>query len=288
MYSTFITTEQLYEIYQDENVAIVDIRSPDDNQILRNHKYLDNHIPNAFYADFNNEITGDENIGKGRNPLPNISDFKNWLERNNLHPNNLDLQIIIYDDSKGSNAARVWWQLRTLKFHSVAVLEGGFSQWVRKNYPLVTGEEKREISDEPVLIPRQWEDGLFPFVELDVVKNNIETRDNLLIDSRDADRFNAITSGVDPIDGHIPGSKHFHWAYNTDDQGLLKSKDILKRQLEQVINPEKFEKIIFSCGSGVTACYNILVSEYLGLGIPRLYVGSWSEWSTHYPDFKEP
>jgi thiosulfate/3-mercaptopyruvate sulfurtransferase len=288
MYNTFIKVDQLFEIYKDENIAIIDIRGPNEDYIPRNHNYLNNHIPNAFYADFKNEITGDENIGRGRNPLPNISDFKYWLEKNNLDPKDSSLQIVIYDDSKGSNAARVWWQLRTLKFPSVAVLEGGFSQWVRKGYPLVSGEEQREKTADPISIPQRWEDGLFPLVELEEVKNNIETNDKLLIDSRDKDRFNAITSGVDPIDGHIPGSKHFHWAYNTDDNGLLLPENVLKTQLENLMGSNDVSNIIFSCGSGVTACFNILTSEHLGLGIPYLYVGSWSEWLTHYPDLKEP
>jgi thiosulfate/3-mercaptopyruvate sulfurtransferase len=249
MYNTFIKVDQLFEIYKDENIAIIDIRGPNEDYIPRNHNYLNNHIPNAFYADFKNEITG---------------------------------------DGKGSNAARVWWQLRTLKFPSVAVLEGGFSQWVRKGYPLVSGEEQREKTADPISIPQRWEDGLFPLVELEEVKNNIETNDKLLIDSRDKDRFNAITSGVDPIDGHIPGSKHFHWAYNTDDNGLLLPENVLKTQLENLMGSNDVSNIIFSCGSGVTACFNILTSEHLGLGIPYLYVGSWSEWLTHYPDLKEP
>jgi thiosulfate/3-mercaptopyruvate sulfurtransferase len=288
MYNTFITVDQLFEIYKDENVAIVDLRLPDNEQFPRNHIYLENHIPSAFYADFNNEITGDENIGMGRNPLPDISEFKNWLEKNNLNPGNSDLQIVIYDDSKGSNAARVWWQLRTLKFSSVAVLEGGFSEWISKNYPLITGEEKREKSKEQIIIAKNWKEGIFPFVELEEVKQNIRSQNKLLFDSRDADRFNALTTGVDPVSGHIPGSKHYHWAFNNDEKGLLKPEHILKSQFENLIDSNKIENVVFSCGSGVTACYNILVSEYLGLGIPHLYVGSWSEWSSHFPDLKEP
>ncbi|OLS20487.1 MAG: 3-mercaptopyruvate sulfurtransferase [Candidatus Heimdallarchaeota archaeon LC_3] len=287
-YKTFINADQLFEIHTKSNIVIFDIRFGDETQGSRNLIYLEAHIPGAIYADFKYEITGDENAGKGRNPLPKISDFKNWLEKNNLNPADSNLQIVIYDNNKGSNAARVWWQLRTMNFHSVAVLEGGYDQWIRKNFPIINGEELRKKSEKSTIIPPTWEEGIFPFVEINEIKKNIETQNKIVIDSRDADRYNGVTTGIDPIAGHIPKSKLYHWASNVNEQGLLKSKETIKLQLNNVTKFQDINNIIFSCGSGVTACYNILVSEHVGLGIPALYVGSWSEWSYHNPDLTEP
>lgn len=236
-------------------------------------RYDESHLADALYVDLNTDLAniGDFAIG-GRHPLPSPEQFGILLGNLGIDENS---HIIIYDDKNGSNAAaRFWWMLRAIGHEKVQVLNGGFQAAVKGEFPVDNLMLKAE-SKKPYPI-KNWQ---LPIVAIDEIEVASKTGNQTIIDVRDANRYAGLTEPIDLIAGHIPGAINFPFTKSLDENGFFFNPKVLKKVLEMELENLNLEDTIVHCGSGVTACHLLLAMDYAGLAMPKLYVGSWSEWS---------
>lgn len=269
--SPLITTEELLRIYKNSDVLIFDASGGKDAK----SNYEKEHLQGAYFIDLNHQLADiqkDLSIG-GRHPLPVIADFARILTEFGVTK---DKHVIIYDDNNGSNAsARFWWMLKSAGHEKVQVLNGGLNVAKKNGFPTTALQETINSASKPYPIT-QW---LLPTIELNEVERISENPSYLVIDVRDKIRYDGIHEPIDLIAGHIPGAINIPFSENLDQDGLFLSPTVLKEKYNAALKDKKTENIIIHCGSGVTACHTLLALDYAGLGIPKLYVGSWSEWS---------
>ena len=265
-----IQVSELLKIFNNENVILIDVS----NGKGARSNYVAKHLKGALFLDLNTqlaEIKEDLSNG-GRHPLPKIDNFSKTLSEIGI---SLENHVIIYDDKNGSNAAaRLWWMLKSFGHQKVQVVNGGFKEAEKLNFPMNKGVEVRRKTK--LHEAKNWKLKTANIKEVESASLN---ENYIIIDVRDADRYKGKTEPIDLIAGHIPGAINIPFTENLDSDGLfLPSKD-LKEKYEKVFKSCKAENIIIHCGSGVTACHTLLAIAYAGLEIPKLYIGSWSEWS---------
>ncbi len=243
--------------------------------------YTNQHIPHAVFLDLDGILCGQVSEMTGRHPLPPIESFIKHLENLGL---TVQDKIIVYDNGGGGYAARCWWMLKTLGFENVSVMRGGIDLWKRLNLPTEKGESHWNRNPTKLKdMPTSWNNGSYPLVDARTLKENIQSGNMTPIDSRNRERYMGLDAGSDFLAGRIPTAKNLPWKENLSETLDILPKDELKHKFQNVIS----ENSVFYCGSGVTACFNILLAEYLGLGRYPLYAGSWSEWIRKYPEFIE-
>lgn len=265
MYRTLIGCEPLHSAVNDAEWVVVDCRfelgSPDDGR----QAYLAGHIPGAVYVHLDDDLSAPKAPGRGRHPLPSAEHLSALFGRLGITAGK---QVVAYDAMGGMMAAaRFWWLLRYMGHEAVAVLDGGWPAWVAAGLPACTGEEHRARAE---FIGRPYADR--------VVSPDQVLRQPRLIDSRDPARFRGETEPVDPVAGHIPGAVNHFCKNNLDEQGRFRDTASLRRLLQPAFGAAAPGEVTFYCGSGVTACHNILAAVHAGFNEPRLYAGSWSEW----------
>jgi len=269
MFTTLISVEELSNRLGQEDLIVVDCRyGPEEKH--RKEAYLKGHIPGARYADMDKELAAPHQADvTGRHPLPEVQKFAATLGGWGISNQS---QVVVYDQGIGGFAARLWWMLRWVGHDAVAVLDGGWSRWVMSGFA--------ESTSIPEPTTREFNVTLRPelLVTLDYIETNLENPDMQLIDSRSNDRYLGKNEPFDPIAGHIPGAISLPFTENAVN-GRLRSRDELLKRFEENLN-NNADETVFYCGSGVTACHNILSWKHAGLGDARLYVGSWSEWIT--------
>lgn len=208
----------------------------------------------------------------GRHPLPDIEQFGAFLGRLGISGNS---HVLVYDHMGGANAAaRFWWMLRAAGHKKVQVINGGMDAALKAGFAI--SNKAVPAKQAPVYKFSQWQ---LPTAAMEEVEQAATANDRLVIDVRDKNRFDGITEPIDPVAGHIPGAVNIPFAGNLDDKGLFLSPAALKEKYSGAIGTIKPATVIVHCGSGVTACHTLLAFDYAGLPIPKLYVGSWSEWS---------
>jgi thiosulfate/3-mercaptopyruvate sulfurtransferase len=235
-------------------------------------QYAINHIEGAFYAHLDADLSDPIVQGHtGRHPLPAIEKMETLFSGFGITPGK---QVVVYDDMGGAIAARLWWLLKWVGHEEVAVLNGGFAAWVDWGGQLST------------IIPSVKEGNDFkarPNYQMLVEAHQFERKVDdafCLVDCRTEERYLGIHEPIDPIAGHIPGAVNLPHHIQLDTRGFWKSPEEVKQNFEKL---DQFNLSIdraFYCGSGVTACFNILAMEYAGLGRGKLYAGSWSHWIT--------
>jgi thiosulfate/3-mercaptopyruvate sulfurtransferase len=232
------------------------------------------HIPNALYAHLDRDLSGPRTALTGRHPLPAIAALAATFGRWGIDK---EVQVVAYDQGAGTYAARLWWLLRWLGHQQVAVLDGGLAAWERAGLPLDTAA--------PIRAPRRFTAA--PAAGLVVttaalaqaVAAGALTRGDLtLVDARSADRFAGQNETLDPVAGHVPGARNHPFAGNLDAHGRFLSAPELRLSWADTLRDRPVPTLIAMCGSGVTACHNLLALEVAGLAGARLYAGSWSEW----------
>lgn len=274
-----IEVEELLKIYRNPDVMIFDVS----NGVHAKENYEAEHLDGAFFVDLNTQladIKNDLSIG-GRHPLPQAETFATTLTDLGISK---DMHIVIYDDKNGSNAsARFWWMLKSFGHEKVQILNGGLHHAKKSHFPLSSKAEKPKSTTERYPIS-SWN---LPTVEIDEVERVSQNPDYMVIDVRDRERFDGKTEPIDLIAGHIPGAINIPFTENLDQNGLFLPPHQLKSKYEikfRDINPGN---IIIHCGSGVTACHTLLALDYAGMEIPKLYVGSWSEWSRNNKEIEK-
>lgn len=227
------------------------------------------HIPNALHAHLDQDLSATKTGFNGRHPLPTASQFAQWLGRCGVR--NTDF-IVAYDDASGAYAARLWWMLRWIGHANVAVLDGGFAAWTRDSRPVTT--------DVPRFEPTTFafEERSDTWVGTADVLANLDRQAMQIVDARGANRFAGRDETIDPVAGHIPSALNRPFTDNLGADGRFKSPRDLRSEFESLLQGRSPATIVHQCGSGVTACHNLLAMEVAGLEGSRLYPGSWSEW----------
>jgi thiosulfate/3-mercaptopyruvate sulfurtransferase len=272
IYRTLVSTDILGQQINNPDWVIIDSRFSLADSESGIKSYRMGHIPNARYAHLNKDLSSAITDTSGRHPLP---DFNLLAKKLGLWGITNKSQVIVYDDANGAFAARLWWLLRCLGHDSVAILDGGINHWQQQGMPLTTilpsikpKEFRAYITDSCWLTATQ-------------VTSGLATRQILVVDARTAERFRGEQEPVDPVAGHIPKAINRSFQLNLEENGLFLDRNELQQQFTDLLGSYNPEQTVHMCGSGVTACHNLLAMEYAGLPGSKLYPGSWSEWITN-------
>lgn len=271
-----ISPQSLKERLDDPQVVIVDCRFALAKPQQGYQQYQTSHIPGAYYLDLNQDLSAPVQRHGGRHPLPDPQKIAEKLAGIGVRVG--ETLVVAYDDSRFAFAARLWWLLRYLGHDRVAVLDGGWGAWQSQGYP-VTDEIPTPQPGQ--FVPQVRSDWL---VDINGVKTQKELPEVALVDSRARDRYLGENEPIDPIAGHIPGAINYPWQEVTNDQGYLHSPDQQKQRWQDL--QDKSDIIVY-CGSGVTACVNLLSLEVAGVKKGKLYEGSWSDWCSYLPETSE-
>ena len=269
MFTTVVSTEQLASHLSEW--IIVDCRFDLHDQNWGREQYLAAHIPGAVYASLNDDLAGPRTGRNGRHPLPSLDTLAATLGRWGIAR---DTQVVAYDQDSAMYASRLWWLLRYAGHAAVAVLDGSWAAWTREGRPTRSGNETRT----PIAFALQ--PPLAQPVPVDEVAAALRDGDRLLVDARAPERYEGRIEPLDRVPGHIPGAVNHFFKNNATENGTLLPPETLREQFARVLGDTDPAHVIAYCGSGVTACHNLLAMEHAGLHGGRLYPGSWSEWSS--------
>lgn len=269
MFDTLIQAEELLGLPSEE-VAILDCRfalaDPDAGKCA----FLDGHVPGASHLDLARDLSGAPGGDGGRHPLPESGAFAATLRAAGLRRH---MQVVAYDDAGGPYAARAWWMLRWLGHPAAAVLDGGWQAWQAAGGAIERGEARvRSGGDFVASAP------LAQVADAGEIQASIGTDRLLVIDARSPERFAGAPDPLDPVAGHIPGARNRFYRDNLDEAEKFKSAARLQSEFAATMVGMDPEHVILQCGSGVTACHDLLAMEIAHLGGARLYPGSWSGW----------
>ena len=271
-FTTLMSASELAEILSSPSLVLLDCRSDLLDPKAGAAAFAQSHIPVAQHADLDTDLSdktpGPHGEFRGRHPLPTKEVFIQTLRKWGV---NQDTQVVVYDAHGGMFAARLWWMLRWVGHKNVALLDGGLQAWQEMDGTLTS----RLIT--PSIGNITLSDSLVKTVDVNHVLTNLATHEYEILDARAADRFRGENEVIDPTAGHIPGAKNRWFKENLTANGLFKSADVLRAELTALIKSPA--TTIMQCGSGASACVNLLAMEIAGLSGAALYPGSWSEWS---------
>ncbi|ACQ53277.1 sulfurtransferase [Clostridium botulinum] len=268
----FVSTKWLQDHLEDENIVIVDCRGDLLKDSYGEEVYKKGHIKNAVFADLKKVMSSEEKEHGGRNPLPDIEDFKRSIEKLGINKNTL---VVAYDELKIAGAARFCWMLRYVGHTNNYVLDGGINKWIIENRKLYIEEnnskEKLDIKNDDFNISLNEE------IKADVnyIKDNIK-KDLILVDSRTNIRYEGIEEPIDKKAGHIPGAKNVYWKDMLKEDGTVDENKVR----ENFLPLKDYSNIAVYCGSGIDATFNFLLLDEVGIKA-RVYAGSWSDWITY-------
>mgnify|MGYP000073648859 CR=1 FL=1 len=275
-HNPIVSCAELAELIEKKSVVILDCRFSLSDTELGTQQYRQGHIPGAHYLHLDRDLSGPKGIHGGRHPLPNPAQLAAKLGELGIDGNT---RVVAYDDSRFSYAARTWWLLRYLGHESVAVLDGGFQAWRD------AGLAEEQFTAKP---PRTE---FTPRVKDDWIIDSADIRKSIaaatptcrLIDSRDPKRYQCLEEPIDPVAGHIPGALNFLYLEASDERGFFKSAEAQKARWQTLTG----QPLAAYCGSGVTACVNLLSLAVAGIPA-KLYPGSWSDWCSYDDTPKHP
>ena len=266
MFTTLISEDELFIGFDNPEWIIFDVRYDLMDKNAGKDAYLQGHIPGAIYVDLHDDLSRPPSINGGRHPLPTIETMNILFAELGIRPN---MQVVVYDDNGGSFAARLWWMLRYMQHKNVAVLDGGWQSWLTVDRPI--------SRDVVARVSSEFKNSALASSVIDIEDVDKFER---VIDSRDPARYRGDIEPIDKVAGHIPGATNRFWKENLTEAGIFNSKQKLKQEFDELFGNTRSENTVFYCGSGVTACHNLLATAHAGLNLPKLYAGSWSEWSS--------
>lgn len=270
-FTTLIGTDRLADHVADPAWAIVDCRFNLDDESWGERNYLARHIPGATYAHPDRDLSGTKTGSNGRHPLPSAEVLADTFSRFGIDSG---IQVVAYDQDAGMYASRLWWLLRWMGHDAVAVLDGGFAKWISEGRQAASGVESR-ASGTFLGAPRAE-----MTVNVEDVAAHAHQADWRLVDARSPERFRGELETIDRVAGHIPGAVNHFFKRNLSEGGTFLPPERLRAGLRQATGDIAPDHIVCYCGSGITACQNLLALEHAGLGGAKLYPGSWSEWSS--------
>ena len=270
-YKTIISADNLMKNINNKEFIIFDCRCDISDSSYGVNAYNEGHIENSIFVDVDHDLASEKTANSGRHPLPDPQLLSEKLSQWGMTNNK---QAIVYDDAGGAFASRMWWVLKWLGHTNVAVLDGALGAWMSNGGKLST---KPTIFERHVFNPSIKND---MHVSIKDVEEAQYKMSKLILDARSKERYLGIKDEVDPVAGHIPGAISHPLGKNLDKNGHFRSPEELRLNFNKLIGDTASSDIISMCGSGITACHNILALEISGIkGVP-LYVGSWSEWIT--------
>jgi len=270
-FTTLIDTDALAAHLDDPSWVVVDCRFDLADPAWGERVFAERHIPRAVYAHLDRDLSGQKTGRNGRHPLPEAATLAETLGRFGIDERH---QVVGYDQDNGMYASRLWWELRWLGHDAVAVLDGGFAKWMAEGKPTsdrVDAPPRRAF--RPLLRARMVAD----IAEVDALRTRNDAR---VVDARAPDRYRGEAETIDRVAGHIPGARNHFFKENLDARGVFLPAETLAVRLGSAFGGVDSERIVSYCGSGVTACQNLLALEHAGIHGAKLYPGSWSEWSS--------
>ncbi|MBS3965200.1 MAG: sulfurtransferase [Methylomonas sp.] len=270
-FNTLVSAATLADHVADPDWVIFDCRFSLNDSGAGARAYRQAHIAGARYADLNQDLSSPVKSYTGRHPLPDFGQLSRKLGDWGV---NGRTQVVVYDDADGAFAGRLWWLLRCMGHDTVAVLDGGIVHWRKLGLPLTTVLPKIEAAQfRCYLDDRQW-------LTARTVEDGLARRRIRLIDARAAERYQGLQETIDPVAGHVPNAVNRPFQRNLNASGLFKPVADLRAEFQMLLGGQAPDHVVHMCGSGVTACHNVLAMTVAGLAGSRLYAGSWSEWIT--------
>lgn len=269
--SNLVSMKWLLARLYEPDLVIVDCRFSLGQPEAGRTAYEGEHIPRAVYLDLEKDLSAPLSAHGGRHPLPDAGQMAEVFGKAGIGN---DSRVVIYDDQGGMVASRVWWMLKYTGHPHAYVMSNGFAAWKAASFPVT--------DEKPVVIPASYAAELQPDMAADVeaVRKASASGSAVLVDSREARRYAGLEEPIDPVGGHIPGAVNYFWKELLDDQGRWISSDEISQRFSAL---PKDKEIIVYCGSGVSACPNVLALKEAGYSKVKLYPGSWSDWIS-YPD----
>ena len=268
-YDTLISTADLAAHLDDPGFVVVDVRH---DLMQAEHwgeaQYASGHIPGARFAHLDRDLSAPMSGRNGRHPLPTPANAAAVFARLGIGAQS---QVVAYDQGSGMFAARLWWMLRWLGHDAAAVLDGGFARWSAEGRPVSTDVPKVEPA---AFAPRQ----VRPTVSATGVMASLPRHTLLLLDGRAPERFRGESEPLDPVAGHLPGALNRPASRNLTPNGTFRPARELRGEFDAMLHGRQAEDVVHYCGSGVTACHNVLAMAVAGYPLTRIYPGSWSEW----------
>ena len=265
-----VDSQWLRQQLDNSQVVVIDCRFNLADPNWGEESYRTSHIKGAYYLDLNRDLSSEVQRHGGRHPLPDSNILAEKFARMGIVKN--ETLVVAYDDSRFAFASRLWWLLRYLGHDSVALLDGGWSDWIKYDYPVsntIPGSRSGKFKPEPNL---DW------LVNIDTVKSARNDDSVVVVDSRDRDRYLGLTEPIDPVAGSIDGAVNSPWKQVSDESGYIQPS----ATQQQLWNDYKqADEIIVYCGSGVTACVNLFSLNLAGFENTKLYPGGWSDWCSY-------
>jgi len=269
MHTTLVSAADLAIHLTDPSWVIVDVRHDlAQADTWGEAEYRRAHVPGARFLHVDRDLSGPKSGTNGRHPLPGPEACAALFGRLGI---DAAKQVIAYDQGSGSYAARLWWMLRWLGHDAAAVVDGGFAAWTREARPVTTAVPA--IRAARFGAPRGG-----PIVDARAVAASLASRSLFLVDARGRERFRGDVEPLDPVAGHIPNAVNRPYMDNLKADGTWKPVDELRAEFSALVAGRPTAAVVHYCGSGVTACHNLLAMEHAGLGHAQIYPGSWSEW----------
>ena len=269
MFKTLIDSTTVSEHLSDPDWVIVDCRFDLSDPSRGEQMYVESHIPGARYAHLDRDLSGTKTGTNGRHPLPTPAQMTDRFGAMGISP---DVQVVAYDADSGMYAARLWWMLRFMGHERVAVLDGGFAAWVRAGHDVRGGTETWSPATFLGQPKENWR------VTVDDITEQLGDNRRVLIDARAPARYRGESEPLDRVAGHIPGAKNRFFQDNLTDDKTFKTAATLRAEWQNALEGVPAQNVVVYCGSGVTACHDLLALEHAGLPGARLYPGSWSEY----------
>lgn len=269
MFPTLVTTDDVAAHLNEPAWALIDCRFDLTDTSRGEQAYRSAHLPGASYAHLDRDLSAATTGTNGRHPLPGLEALGATLGRLGIEPG---VQVVAYDQDNGMYASRLWWMLRYLSHDAVAVLDGGFAKWAREGRPTAAGDmapQARHFTGTP-------RPGML--ARVDEVQASLGDSAHLLLDARAPERYAGAVEPLDPVAGHIPGAVNHPFTRNVASDGSFLTTDGQREIWRAVLGATPPSQVVCYCGSGVTACHNLLAMAHVGLEGVRLYAGSWSEW----------
>lgn len=269
MAEPLIGASVLRDRLDDPAIRIVDCRFSLSEPAAGRAEYGRAHIPGAVYADLDRDLSAPIDSASGRHPLPQVDLLHARLGEWGVDETR---QVVVYDTGDGAIASRLWWLLRYLGHDAVVVLDGGWQAWIEQDGPTESGchaAEQRTFTQRA---------SAFTWVSTPELSDLLAHDSVVLVDARSPDRFRGDAEPIDPVAGHVPGAINHPYTDNILPSGRMRSVDSLRAMWVRRLAGRAPSEVVHMCGSGVTACHNLLAMELAGLPGSRLYPGSWSEW----------
>ena len=271
-WATLVSTATLAQRLGDPGLLVVDCRADLSDPARAHAAYAEAHLPGAVHADLERDLSALSRTGLGRHPLPEAARFSRVLGQWGWQPG---MAVVAYDDAQGAlAAARLWWMARLVGVQEVAVLDGGLAAWREAGVALESGV----VARAPTRIEVAYDTSAL--VDYAGLEAGLADGSVLLVDARAEPRFRGDVEPIDRVAGHVPGAVNRPFSRNLEADGRFKPAEVLHAEFSQLIGDHAAHTVVHMCGSGVTACHNLLAMEHAGFAGSRVFAPSWSGWSS--------